>query len=277
MSKFLTKEAVQQFEAEVKHDYQAMESVLKPFVRLRNNVTGDQTKFPVMGKGVATLRGASQTDVTPMNVDHDRVPVLLSNFVAPEYTDIFDQAEQNFDERRELSQTIAAAIHRRCDQLVIDALNASAATSIAVGTTNLTVAKLRTARTLFGTKEVPKGERVILCHSENMESLLAETEVTSSDFNQVKALVQGDLDTFLGFKFVEIGDRDEGGLLKAGNNRTVLAWHKASTALAIGIDFSVHIDWVPEKTSWLCNGILKAGAGVIDVEGVVKIVADETK
>ena len=76
----------------------------------------------------------------------------------------------------------------------------------------MTVAKLRSIRTLFNKAGVPKGERFAIVHPQQTGDLLGTTEVTSSDFNTVKTLVNGDVDTFLGFKFIEIGDRDEGGL-----------------------------------------------------------------
>jgi hypothetical protein len=72
-----------------------------------------------MGKGLANQK-ASQADVTPMDISHARQTATLQNWNAPEYTDIFDQAEVNFDE--ELAQTIAKAIGRREDQLIIDTL-----------------------------------------------------------------------------------------------------------------------------------------------------------
>ena len=41
--------------------------------------------------------------------------------------------------------------------------------------------------------------------------------------------------------------------------------------LAIGIDMKTSVDWVPERTSYLCNGMLKAGSVVRDNGGLVKV------
>ena len=116
MSKNLTNAAVTEFDSEVKHEYQGMKT-LRECVTTRTNVVGESYKFTRMGKGLANQK-ASQADVTPMDIAHDRQNANMSNWNAPEYTDIFDQAEVNFDEKTELAQTIAKAIGRREDQLI---------------------------------------------------------------------------------------------------------------------------------------------------------------
>ena len=120
MSKNLTNAAVTEFDSEVKHEYQGMKT-LRETVTIRTGVSGEAYKFTRMGKGLANQK-ASQADVTPMDIAHNRQTANLQNWNAPEYTDIFDQAEVNFDEKAELAQTIAKAIGRREDQLIIDTL-----------------------------------------------------------------------------------------------------------------------------------------------------------
>jgi hypothetical protein len=105
MSKNLTNAAVIEFDSEVKHEYQGMKT-LRECVTVRTGVVGESYKFTRMGKGLANQK-ASQADVTPMDITHSRQMATLSNWNAPEYTDIFDQAEVNFDEKSELAQTIA--------------------------------------------------------------------------------------------------------------------------------------------------------------------------
>ncbi len=54
------------------------------------------------------------------------------------------------------------------------------------------------------------------------------------------------------------------------------AWAKESIGLAIGIDMKTTIDWVAQKTSWLANGMFKAGAVAREPQGIVKIQYNET-
>jgi hypothetical protein len=268
------------FDAEVKQAYQA-KAQLVGATRQRRGVEGSTAKFPKVGKGVATLR-VPQTDVTPLNVDFSQVTVTMEDWNAAEYSDIFMQQKVNFDERQELVQVVSNAIGRRQDQLILDALDASGtsltvATSIGGADTNLNVAKLREAKKLLDKGNVPPQDRHIVLHANNLASLLSETAVTSSDFNTVKALVAGEINTFLGFTFHILGDRTEGGLpIAAGDVRSVWAFHKDAVGYAEGIGPKTEINYVPEKTSFLVNSMFSAGAVAIDAEGIVKISADES-
>jgi hypothetical protein len=267
------------FDAEVKQAYQAS-AVLVPAVRQRRGIEGSTAKFPKVGKGVATLR-VPQTDVTPLNVDFSQVTATMEDWNAAEYSDIFMQQKVNFDERQELVQVVANAIGRRQDQLIIDAAEASGtsltvANSIGGANTDLNVAKLREAKKLLDANNVPPQDRHIILHANNLSALLSETAVTSSDFNTVKALVSGELNTYLGFTFHVLGDRTEGGLSKDGSDdRTVIAFHKDALGYAEGIGPKTEINYVPEKTSFLVNAMFSAGAVAIDAEGIVDITCRE--
>ncbi len=215
MAQLISNAFVTLFDAEVKQAYQASRA-LAGLVRERNGVEGSTVKFPKIGKGSATIR-VPQTDVSPLNVSYSQVTATMADWNAAEYSDIFHQAKVNFDERRELVSVVSNAIGRRMDQILLDALAASS-TSLTVsndigGTdTNLNVAKLRRAKKLLDAANVPMEGRCIVISASGLEGLLGETQTTSADFNSVRALVSGDIDTFLGFKFVTIGDRSEGGL-----------------------------------------------------------------
>lgn len=268
---------VQLFDAEVKQAYQAGRS-LAGVTRERSNVEGNQVKFPKIGKGQATVR-VPQTDVTPLNVTYSQVSASMTDYIAAEYSDIFHQQKVNFDERRELVQVVGNAIGRQMDQVVIDALNAASSPST-VGTdiggsgTNLNLAKLLAAKKALDTKNVPSEGRCAVIHANGLSSLLDETEVTSSDFASVKALVRGEIDTFLGFKFITLGDRDEGGL-PLPSTRTNFFFHKDSVGMGIGMNQRSEVNYVPEKTSFLVSSMFSAGAVAIDDEGIVKVSTTE--
>jgi N4-gp56 family major capsid protein len=250
-------------------------------VRQRRGVEGSTVKFPKVGRGVATPR-ITQTDVTPLNVGFSNVTCTLQDWNAAEYSDIFSQAKVNFDERQELVQVLGNAIGRRQDQLILDALTAASGTGtvsndIGGSDTNLNVAKLREAKRLLDKNNVPPEGRNIILHASGLASLLSETAVTSSDFNTVKALVSGEINTFLGFTFHVMGDRSEGGLAIDGSlDRTCFAFHKDAIGYAEGIAPRTEVNYIPEKTSFLVNSVFSAGAIAIDAEGIIKITARET-
>jgi len=278
MAQQLSTAFVTLFDAEVKQAYQGT-AVLRPAIRVRSGVEGSSYKFPKIGKGVAQVR-IPQTDVTPLNVSYGQVTATLSDYIAAEYSDIFSQAKVNFDERSELVKVVASAVGRRQDQLILDALIASStsntvASSVGGANTNMNLDKLLAAKKALDAKNVPMDNRHIIIHANNLAGVLGETKVTSSDFNTVKALVNGELNTFLGFTFHVLGDRDEGGLPLSSGDRKVYAFHRDALGMAEGIAPKTEINYIPEKTSWLVTSLFSAGAVAIDAEGIVEITCDE--
>jgi hypothetical protein len=100
---------------------------------------------------------------------------------------------------------------------------------IAASTTGLTVAKLRAARKSLRQNLVDPAEPLyIAVNAARIDDLLGTTEVTSSDYNSVKALVQGDVDTFMGFKFLHTERLTQ----DSSSNDQVIAW--AQSGLVLG-------------------------------------------
>lgn len=263
---------IDSFDAEVKSAYQA-DKTLRETVRLKTGVIGSTHRFPKSGAGVATQHNRGN-DVVAMNAGRSKVTVTLSDWDAFDYEDIMDINKLNFDDKKIIAENTAKAVGRREDQLIIDALEAEVGTTATVGdgTGDMSVALLRSAKQVLDENNVPESDRCVIHSSKALEDLLSETETTSSDFNTVKALVQGELDTFLGFKFKMIGNRTEGGLpIPSANERYNFAYHKQSVGLAVGKDMTSMVDWIPEKLAWQIGCVYSAGAIVIDTEGVVTI------
>ena len=148
-----------------------------------------------------------------------------------------------------------------------------AGNQIANGGTDLTVAKLRTAKKTLDLASVdPSIPRYIAVGPEQIDALLGDTNVTSSDFNTVKALVQGEINTFMGFEFI-VTNR----LSKASNIRSCFAWAEDGLTLAIGKDVMARIDERSDKgyatQVYYCMSI---GATRMEEEKVVQIDCDES-
>jgi hypothetical protein len=278
MSTSLNSAAIASFSAEVKHAYQDI-AKLRDTARVKTGVVGSTHRFPKLGAGVATRR-VPQTDVVPMNLAHTNATITLEDWNAAEYTDVFDDAATNISERAELASSIAKAIGRRGDQMIIDALEAAStsltvASSIGGANTDLNVDKLRRASRLLGANGVAEDDLTYIGSYVGREALLGETEATSADYNTVRALVNGEIDTFVGFKFKWIADRTEGGLDVTSGDRTSFAYAKSAIGMAIGVDERMEVNYIPTKTSWLANMLFKANAGAIDAGGIVEITTDE--
>ena len=276
MAQNVTTAFVDLFDSEVKQAYQA-ESLLRGTMRTRTGVAGNTVKFPKIGKGVATIR-VPQTDVTPLNVTYAQVTATMSDYIAAEYSDIFQQSHINFDERSELVQVVSKSIARRMDQLCIDAMVGNAGTTIATtvggNATNMNIEKLRATAKAMNTNNVPSEGRYLLMHASQLDALLGEAEITSQDFASVKALVRGEINSFMGFNILTMGDRDEGGVPKP-STRSCFAWHKDSMGYAESMSQKTEVNYVPEKTSFLVSSMFSAGSVTIDAEGLVQVSCTE--
>lgn len=271
--------AITSFDTLVKKQYQNG-SLLRGTVRVKTGVVGSTHVFPKIRKGIATPR-IPQADVTPMNVTHQKATATLTDWNAADYSDVYDLATLSFDERQELVDTAVMAIGRRLDQMIIDAMAASAnSTQISqdVGGTNtgLNLAKFLRAKRLMDDAGVPQADRHIACSARAIEQALGETEVNSGDFNILRPLLEGTLKRYSGFDIHMIEARDEGGIPVAANIRNNFAYHKDAVGLAIGIDVRTDVNWIPEKTSTLINAMFKAGAVTIDTDGVFDLLTYES-
>jgi len=282
MSVYLNMVAVTEFDEQVKESFQGI-GMLRMCVTVRNNVTGEDYRFQQIGKGMAHKRTAPSSDSIPMNIDYSKTLVILEDWDADEFTDLFMKKEVNFDELKELAKVIIKALGRRLDQTIIDAVNDARVSLVAIGNivlhgaTGLTVAKLSACAQLMDDLEIEEEGRFFVGSTKGKQQLLNEEKATSSDYASIKALVKGDIDSFYGFQFKWFGKREEGGLYKNGDIRDCFAFHQSSIGTAIGIDPSTNVDWVAVKKSYLSAGQMKLGSIVRDLEGVFIVEIDETK
>ena len=144
---------------------------------------------------------------------------------------------------------------------------------VAVASAGLTLAKLLSAKEILDSKEAdPDEPRYIAVTSKQMTNLLNTSQIQSADYNTVKALVQGQIDTFLGFKFI----RTER-LTTSGGNRQVIAWSKSGLLLALGSDIKGRVIERPDKSfSVYAYASLSCGATRMEEEKVVEIACQES-
>ena len=108
---------------------------------------------------------------------------------------------------------------------------------------------------------------MIACSSKQLTNLYGTTEIKNIDYNSVKALAEGQINTFLGFRFI----RSER-LAKSGTTRYAVAWCKPAVALGIGKDIVTSIDTLPTKNySVQVYARMSIGAVRLEDEGVVEI------
>lgn len=144
---------------------------------------------------------------------------------------------------------------------------------------NLTVAKLRKALAMLHKAEAWNEERraygdelVLACTSSQIDSLLKEPQVSSYDYNTVRALAEGKVDTFLGFRII----RTELLPIDASGVRSCLAWVKSKAQFGIWDDFKVKISVRDDLDEALqIRAKFACGATRLQEEAFVKIDCSE--
>lgn len=270
--------SVQQFRDTFTNKYEGVRK-LQGTVQEIHGITGDAYKWPILGDADMQLRGAYSSLISATILDHTRVVTTFTEYALNLPVDKGEQQLVNADERSQLAKKHANAMGRREDQWVMDAMDIAAVAAdndIANGGTNMTMAKLLQIKFRFDVKDVPADQRVVLMYPSQFKSLLALEKVTSTDYSTVRALNNGEINTFLGMTFLSIGDRSIGGLPKTGDIRTCFAWQHDAVGLVYNGEPEIDVEWSAERHSWISVSTLSAGASVVLPEGLVKIDCDET-
>lgn len=244
MSFEITTAFVEQYEANVALLSQQRGSVLRDAVRFEDNVVGKHAFFEQIGATSMRKRTTRHGDTPLISTPHARRRVTLYDEDCADLIDDLDKVKTLIDPANSYALNMALAAGRAIDQSIIDNVRATAYTGEAGGTSTvlpsaqkiahasggLTVAKLRSARKILRQGDVDKAIPLYIAISaEEIDDLLGTTQVTSSDYNAVKTLVDGEVDTFLGFKFIHTEL-----LTETSDIRYCFAWAEDGILLAVG-------------------------------------------
>ena len=286
MSVQITTAFVEQYKSNVFHLAQQKGSKLRDAVRTES-VTGKSHFFERIGSTAAVKRTSRHADTPRVDTPHSRRKVTMDDYDWADLIDDSDKIRLLISPQSEYAKAGAYAMGRTMDDVIIAAATGNAfggvsggstialpaGQKIAHGSTGLTIAKLITAKEKLDAANVdPDEARTIVCSAKQISDLLGTTQITSADFNSVKALVQGDIDTFMGFKFI----RSERLGTDSNGNRQVLAFTNTSMGLALGKDIQTKISARADKNYstqvYLCMTI---GATRVEDEKVIEIACTE--
>jgi len=286
MSNQITTAFVQQYSNNVQMLSQQKGSLLRNTVD-SETIVGKNAFFEQVGQAVAQKRTTRHADTPQIDTPHSRRRVSMVDY---EYADLIDKQDQVrtlIDPTSSYAQAAAFALGRSMDDEIISAVSGNAfsgetgSTTVALpsaqkitesGTDGLTLAKLRSAKEKFDSASVdPSIQRYLVVGPKQISDLLNTTQVTSSDFNTVKALVNGEINQFLGFTFVTSNR-----LSIASSKRLCLAYAADGIKLALGQDIMTRIDERSDKgyatQVYVC---MTMGATRMEEEKVVTIEAHE--
>jgi hypothetical protein len=240
---------------------------------------------------VSMVQAVSRHEDTPLTeVPFSRRRVTFNTYRAVDLIDNPDRVKMAKDPTSPTMKQLTAAMNRQKDDVIIAAAlgnaysvsSADAASTVALpsgqaianGGTDLTLAKLLQAKKILLSNDVDPGEEpmYVVVGPDQLEALLSVTTNTSVDFNSVRALMNAELDTWCGFKFI-ISTR----LAKTGNIRSCFAWAKSGIGLAMNGTPNIRISERSDKNySTQCFVECSLGATRIEDEKVVKIDCDES-
>lgn len=263
MSDQISTAFVQQYSTNVGLLLQQRGSKLRDAVSV-GSYTGKAAKaVEQIGSVTAQARTSRHSDTPLISTPHDARWVFPTDYEWADLIDDQDKLRMLIDPTSPYAINGAYALGRAMDNLIISAALGTAKTGengttstvfdtsnqqVTVGgtPTGLTVAKLRSAKKILLANEVDveMDPLYIAVTAKQLDDLLGTTEVTSSDYNTVKALVQGQVDTFMGFKFIHTELLGVNG----SSHRRVVAWAKSGLHLGMWNDINSKIDPRADKS-----------------------------
>jgi len=283
----ITEWMVKQFGANVEFLVQQKGSRLRQAVRVETGIVGEDAYYEQLAETSAVKKTTRNADTPLVKSDHRRRRVSLFDYEWADLVDKQDKLKMIVDPENNYVLNAGWALGRATDDELIAAFNGTAYTGktgstpvalpasqqIVASATGLTIDKLREAKEILDSADVdPEEERYIVCSPKQITDLLETTDVTSADYNTVRALVQGQIDTFLGFKFI-VSNRLP---VDASGDRLVFAWARTGILLAVAQEMQTRIDERKDK-SYATQVYLSLGIGAtrMQEEKIVEIACVE--
>ena len=261
------------------------------------SVRGNQAFFDQLGSTEARIRTTRLGDSPLISTPHARRRVTMLDYEWGDMIDDEDKLRTLIDPANGYVQAGMWALGRAIDDVIIGAATGTAYTGVSgatavplpatqkiavtVGGTGgaslgLNIAKLIAAKSLFGKNDVDveAGNMTMVVSQQQLDDLLAITEVRSSDYNSVKALVRGEVDTYMGFKFVRTQRLT---LDSTTGIRTCFCFVKDGIRLGLGQDMVSRVAERADKSfNWYAYAKMTLGGTRMEEVKVVELACDET-
>lgn len=222
MSTEITEAFVQQYRSNIIHLSQQDDSRLINAVQVKENVTGKNVFFDRLGLQTMVQLTSRHADTMQQDTPHSRRMASLAPYTVADLIDDPDQIRTLIDPTNAYAKSQGSAIGRTQDDIIIAAALGTAATGetgsgtqvlptaqkvgVQVGGASsdafLNLDKVLAAKRLLDAAEVDKNGRFLVYDAIQMEAMLALEKVTSADYNVIRALVMGELNTYLGFTWI---------------------------------------------------------------------------
>jgi len=270
---------VEAFKDEMWHLAQQKGSKLRAKVRTRT-VTGDATYAERLAASDPVAKTTRHQTTPLLDLQHSRRKITMTDWLWNDLVDAEDKRRMLVDPVSAYTTNAGYSMGRKWDDLIIAAAVGSSYDGtgtevvfdttnqqVAAGTTGMTIAKLTEAKYILDSNDVDPMGRCIVISPQELSQLLNTTEITSADYNTVRALVKGDLSTFMGFDFI-MSTR----LTDDATNRNCFAFQRDAIGLAYAKDTEVKVGERADMSyAMQVFARFTANAGRIDDAGVVSI------
>jgi hypothetical protein len=261
MSDQITTAFVQQYTTNVALLLQQRGSKLRPYVMVDSYMGKAAKIVEQIGQVAAQQRVSRHADTPLVNTPHDARWEFPLDWEVADLIDDQDRLRMIINPDSAYAINQAMAIGRAWDDEIITRALGNAKTGengttttafdtsnqqIAASSAGLTVAKLREAKKILMGNEVDIDFDPLYCivTAKQIDDLLNTTEVGSFDYNSVKSLVNGEINTFMGFRFIHCERLGVDG----SSNRRVIAYAKSGLHLGIWKDVSSRMSERDDKS-----------------------------
>lgn len=293
----------QMYSASVYHLVQQKESLLSGAVR-NETLKGKRGFYDAIGPVTAVKRQGRHSATPQMDTPHVRRSVTMADYEWSDRVDDQDKLRMIWDPTSYYVQAASMAFNRAKDAVIRDAFDAVAFTgeegatqtvlptsrmiaSVASGAlSKLNVGTLRTIKYMFDKLDIDE-QIYMTVDAADVQSLLESTEITSQDYNTVKALVNGSVDSFMGIKFIRYNQlQDESEIIKfnlttglydaagtsAQGSRKCFAWVQSGMLMATGENVTTKIAEDPTHGfNTIVYARMSIGATRMEEEKVLKV------
>jgi len=245
-----------------------------------------------IGSTTAQLRTSRHQDTPQVNTPHSRRRITMNDYNWADLIDNPDRIRMLADPEGSYAINAAYALGRAQDDEIITALTGNAYSmdeddaastvalpsgqKVAAATAGLTKAKLLSALEILRGNNVdlddPMNRMYMAIRAAELTDLLNTTEVASADYNTVKALVEGNVKSWMGITFI----LTQRLTLLTGTTYACPLWCESGMGLAMGEEIMVRVSERADK-SYSTQVYLEQAVGAtrIEDEKVVEIACVE--
>ena len=258
---------VKQYSDMLSHLLQQQDTRLRSKVMVDADFRGEYKFYEQLGQTAAVERTTRHQDTPVIDPDHQRRRVSSKDYLHAYLLDPEDQLNMLVDPTSGYAQSQAMAFARLQDQIIYASLLGTAYTGKEGGTavtlagyqsgahiitasTGMAIDKILEAKLKLDlANNDPMQKRYIAVTSYEIRDLLNTTEVKSSDYNTVKALAAGQMNSFCGFEFIMLPPSSvtNGVITRSSNVNSCVAFTEDAIRFAVKRDLQVRIEQRPDK------------------------------